>query len=245
MDAVISFLTGASRLIADAPPLNPNGQTAQHWLREELAKPEYQAAKPTWFDQVAGQIQDWLASLGAGVSGDAGWVLAGIGIAIAAALIIGAFAVFGLPRLRRRSAPSAVFEPHDVRSIDDLRRDADAAAAAGRYGDAVRDRFRAVARALGERTIVLLLPGTTSQELAVEASHALPEFAERLHAAARLFDGVRYLGRDATAGDDGTLAALDRDLAAAKPLLSVAWPGDAGLPGDAVLPGDTVRNGSP
>ena len=230
---MISLLAHAARLLEDTPPLNPDGPTAQHWLRDELARPEYQAAKPTWFDQVAKQIQDWLASLGAGVSGDAGWVLAGIGIAIAAALIVGAFAVFGLPRLRRRSVPGVVFETDDPRGIDDLRRDADAAAADGRYGDAVRDRFRAIARALGERTIVLLLPGTTSQELAVEGSHALPEFAERLHAAARLFDGVRYLGRDATADDDAALAALDRDLTAAKPLLS------------ARLPGDVARNEAP
>ncbi|WP_246846407.1 DUF4129 domain-containing protein [Humibacter ginsenosidimutans] len=213
---------------AGTPPLTPDGPTAQHWLRDELAKPEYQAAKPTWFDQVAKQIADWFASLGVHVSGNAGWVLAGIGIAIALALIIGAFAVFGLPRLRRAREAETVFDDGDARSVDDLRRDADAAAAAGRYADAVRDRFRAIARALGERTIVLLLPGTTSQELAVEAADALPAFDRRLHAAAGLFDAVRYLGHPATADDDESLAALDRELAVAKPQLSMALDASAG-----------------
>jgi len=112
------------RCTADAPPLGPTGPTAQEWLKHELAKPEYQAAKPTWFDHLAQQISDWFASLGANVSGDAGWILASIGIAIAAALIVGAFVVFGLPRLRKQHAAAAVFDEDDGRTTADLRRDA-------------------------------------------------------------------------------------------------------------------------
>lgn len=204
-------------LAADAPPLDPDGPVAQQWLRHELAKPEYQAAKPTWFDRVAQQISEWFSSLGAGVGGDAGWILAGIGIAIAAALIVGAFVVFGLPRLRRRAPAATVFDADDGRSAADLRRGASAAAEAGRYDDAVRDLFRAMARSLGERTIVLLLPGTTSQELAIEAAHALPDFADALHRSATLFDGVRYLGHASGPDDYGALLALDHDLAKATP----------------------------
>lgn len=206
------------RFTADAPPLGPTGPTAQEWLKHELAKPEYQAAKPTWFDHLAQQISDWFASLGANVSGDAGWILASIGIAIAAALIVGAFVVFGLPRLRKQHAAAAVFDEDDGRTTADLRRDAAAAAADGRLEDAVRDLFRAMARTLGERTIVLLLPGTTSQEVVAEASVPFPAFGERLHAAATLFDGVRYLARTARSGDYEFLVALDRDLAHAAPL---------------------------
>jgi hypothetical protein len=204
-------------LAENAPPLAPDGPLAQQWLRHELAKPEYQAAKPTWFDRLAQQISEWFSSLGAGVNGDAGWILASIGIAIAGALIVGAFAVFGLPRLRRRPPAATVFDAGDRRSVADLRRDAAAAADAGRYDDAVRDLFRAMAASLGGRTIVLLLPGTTSQELAIEAAHALPGFADPLHWSAGLFDGVRYLGRSSGADDYAALLALDRDLAKAVP----------------------------
>lgn len=203
--------------LSDVPPLNPDGPTAREWLQHELAKSEYQAAKPTWFDRLAQQIADWFNSLGASVSGNAGWVLAALGIALAAALIIGAFVVFGLPRLRRRTTTAAVFDDSDSRSADDLRRAAAQAARDGRYDDAVRDLFRALSRALGDRTIVLLLPGTTAQEVAALASFALPGFAGRLHDAARLFDGVRYLGRAAGAEEYAELASLDADLARAKP----------------------------
>lgn len=232
--AIVQLLPAAvlARL-TDAPPLNPDGATAQQWLRHELAKPEYQAAKPTWFDRLAQQIADWFNSLGSNVSGNAGWILAGIGIAVIAAILIGAFVVFGLPRLRRRPVASVVFDEDDGRSIADLRRDAAGAADDGRYEEAVRDLFRALARSLGERTIVLLLPGTTAQELAIDASRALPSFAERLHRAAVLFDGVRYLGRGASADDYRTLVALDHDLGRAAPRLTALTGSNrlAGTPG--------------
>lgn len=229
--AIVQLLPAAvlARL-ADAPPLNPDGPTGQQWLRHELAKPEYQAAKPTWFDRLAQQIADWFHSLGSNVSGNAGWILAGIGIAVIAAILIGAFVIFGLPRLRRRPAASVVFDEDDGRSIADLRRDAAGAADGGRYEEAVRDLFRALARSLGERTIVLLLPGTTAQELAIDASRALPSFAERLHRAAVLFDGVRYLDRAASADDYRTLVALDHDLGRAAPRLTALTASDR-LPG--------------
>ncbi|WP_460522193.1 DUF4129 domain-containing protein [Humibacter antri] len=221
IDAIMQFVPAAVLVrLADAPPLNPDGPTAQQWLRRELAKPEYQAAKPTWFDRLAQQIAEWFNSLGSNVSGNAGWILAGIGIAVIAALLVGAFVVFGLPRLRRRTTAPIGFDEDDGRSIADLRRDAAVAANGGGYEAAVRDLFRAIARSLGERTIVLLLPGTTAQELAVEASRALPSYAERLHGASMLFDGVRYLGRRARAEDYNTLVALDHDLARAAPGLT-------------------------
>ncbi|MHA7987224.1 DUF4129 domain-containing protein [Rathayibacter sp. CAU 1779] len=206
----------------DAPPLSPDGPTAQQWLRHELAKPEYQAAKPTWFDRLAQQISEWFSSLGSGIGGNAAWIMAGIGVALLAAIVIAAFVVFGVPRLsRRRSAPS-VFDAQDDRSADELRRLAASAASAGRYDEAVRDLFRAIGRALGDRTIVLVLPGTTAQELAAEASGALPAFAARLHGAATLFDGVRYLGRRAIGNDYTALLELDRELAKARPVFATS-----------------------
>lgn len=231
---IVQFVPAAVLVrLADAPPLSPDGPTAQQWLRHELAKPEYQAAKPTWFDRLAQQIAEWFNSLGSNVSGNAGWILAGVGIAVIAALLVGAFVVFGLPRLRRRQPASVVFDEDDGRSIADLRRDAADAASASRYEEAVRDLFRAVARSLGERTIVLLLPGTTAQELAIEASLALPSFADRLHRAAVLFDGVRYMGRPANADDYTMLVALDHDLAKTAPQHAALIGADlpAGSPG--------------
>ncbi|HWD62073.1 MAG TPA: DUF4129 domain-containing protein [Humibacter sp.] len=202
-----------------APPLTPDGPTAQHWLHQELAKPEYQAAKPTWFDRLAQQISDWFSSLGFHVGSGAGWIIAAVGIALVAALIIGAFAIFGLPRLRRRRTAAVLFDDDDPRGVQELRRDAAASARDGRYDAAVLDLFRAISRALAERTIVIVLPGTTAQEVAVLAAVAMPEFAGRLHESALLFDGVRYLGRAAGPEDYAGLKSLDDDLRAARPRL--------------------------
>ncbi|NNC13108.1 DUF4129 domain-containing protein [Planctomonas sp. JC2975] len=217
--AVLSLL---QRVHVDTPPLNPDGPTAQQWLQHELAKPEYQAAKPTWFDRLAQQISEWFSALGSGIGGNAAWIMAGIGVALLAAVLIAAFVIFGMPRLSRRRQAPAVFDAQDHRSADELRRRAASAASAGRYDEAVRELFRAIGRALGDRTIVLVLPGTTAQELAIEASGALPAFTTQLHGAATLFDGVRYLGRRADADDYATLAALDRELAKARPVFTTA-----------------------
>ncbi|MGN6128199.1 MAG: DUF4129 domain-containing protein [Humibacter sp.] len=211
---VVAVLT---RALADAPPLDPDGPTAQRWLRHELAKPEYQAAKPTWFDRLAQQVAEWFGSLGFHPGSGAGWVIAAVGIAIAAALIIGAFVIFGLPRLRRRQAVPVVFDADDPRGADQLRKDAAAAARDGRLDAAVLDLFRAIARSLADRTIVLVLPGTTAQEVSALASAALPEFTARLHNAALLFDGVRYLGRHGDGAAYADLKALDDDLRSARP----------------------------
>ncbi|WP_460567588.1 DUF4129 domain-containing protein [Humibacter soli] len=209
--------TALTRVLADTPPLDPDGPTAQRWLRHELAKPEYQAAKPTWFDRLAQQVAEWFGSLGFQPGSGAGWVIAAVGISIAAALIIGAFVIFGLPRLRRRQPAPVVFEADDPRGAEQLRRDATAAAHDGRYDPAVLDLFRAIARSLADRTIVLVLPGTTAQEVSALASAALPEFAARLHSAALLFDGVRYLGRHGDADAYAGLKTLDDDLRSARP----------------------------
>jgi hypothetical protein len=44
-------------------PVDPDSPEAKQWLIDELSKPQYQAAKPTWFDLLAKSINDWLSSL--------------------------------------------------------------------------------------------------------------------------------------------------------------------------------------
>ena len=40
-------------LRGDTPPLDPSGDEAQQWVLEELAKQDYQAAKPTLWDRIS------------------------------------------------------------------------------------------------------------------------------------------------------------------------------------------------
>ena len=89
------------------------------------------------------------------------------------------------------------------------RGNADRHAAAGQWGEAVQERFRAIARDLEERAMLSPQPGRTAFELATAAGRELPGLSGDLAAGARLFDDVTYGFVPATQPDDATLRALD------------------------------------
>jgi hypothetical protein len=195
-------------------PVDPSSPEAQEWLREELARPEYQAAKPTWFDVASKAVQDWLASLFQGPGGDAGPVLLLVVVAVIAALLVAAFFIFGRPRMNRRSALErrALFGAEDAPSAADLRAAAERAARAGDWVTAVEEQFRAIAVALDERTLVHVTPGTTATEFAQRAARVAPDESDALRRASRAFDEVRYLDRPGSESGYQLLVALDQRL---------------------------------
>ena len=79
-------------------PVDPSSPDAQDWIRTELTKPEYQTAKPTWFDLASKAVMDWIQSLFSGPTGDAGPVLLAVVVVLIAALVVIAFVIFGRPR---------------------------------------------------------------------------------------------------------------------------------------------------
>lgn len=200
-------------------PVDPNSPQAQDWIRNELARPEYQAAKPTWFDIASKAVQDWLGSLFNGPTGDAGPVLLLVVVLIVAALIVVAFVVFGRPRVNRRTASGrrALFGAGDARSADELRRSAAEAARTADWPLAIEEQFRAIAAALDERTLVEVRPGTTATEFASQAARAAPAQAAGLRQAARTFDEVRYLDRPGSEAGYQQLVALDQELQRLRP----------------------------
>ena len=202
-------------------PVDPDGPEARRWLLEELAKPAYQAAQPTWFDQLVQQIGDWIQSLIDGLGSvqipGIGSLLPIVGVAIVVVLLVVAFLVFGLPRISRRSsAGGELFAEHDTRDAATMRRDAERAAASGDYTAAIAELFRALARGLDERTLVSAFPGSTASDLADRAGRVFPDAAPRLRDAARSFDGVRYLGATGTAAEWEQLVGLERELRTAR-----------------------------
>ncbi len=200
-----------------ATPLVPDAPEARQWLTDELSKPEYQAAQPTAFDLAMQAVRDWFAELLAGATGVPGPVLTLIVVVVVAALVVVAFLVFGLPRLRRARPTSVpLFDDGDRRDLATLRRAAVAAAAAGDWPLAIEERFRAIVRGLVDRDLVHVHPGTTARAFADAATRAFPEHEAELREAAAGFEGVRYLGRpgDATVYERAT--ALESRLAAAR-----------------------------
>lgn len=204
-------------------PVDPDAPQGRQWLSDELAKPVYQASRPSWFDQLSKAFADWLGSLfqggGSGLDGLLPVVVAVTATVLVAGVIIVAIVLFGLPRRNRRATASIdVFGEGDERTVGALREASAIAARDGNADVAVAERFRAIARALAERSVVTVLPGTTADHVAREAAIAFPPLAGELADAARAFDGVRYLGRAATLDQYEQLRRLDDDVAASRPV---------------------------
>lgn len=199
-------------------PLVPDAPGARDLLQRELSKPEYQTARPSLWDIVSQAFWDWVNSLR--VPGDGPFtglfpVIAGTVLVVG---IVIAFIVWGVPRLNRRSARQLdLFGERDDRTADRLRQDAKAAAAAGDWTLALQELYRAVARALSERTIVQVTPGTTAHGFAARAAVVFPREGHALASAADVFDAVRYLEAAGTETQYRELEALDARLATAAP----------------------------
>ena len=206
-------------------PVDPDAQQARDWLVDELAKPDYRAAQPTWFDRLSSAVSDWLQSLTIGAAGGPPGIGVLIVVLVVVAAVVIAFLVFGLPRLNRRSAVTgSLFGDDDARDAATIRQSAESAAAAGDYTVAVAEMFRATARGLAERTVLTTSPGTTAHDFAVRAATAFPDHRAPLADAATAFDGVRYLGRVGTSDQYEAMAALEASLRAARPVLEAVAP---------------------
>ncbi|MGN7199082.1 DUF4129 domain-containing protein [Arthrobacter sp. SAFR-044] len=202
--------------MAAEPPVLPGADEARRWAAEELAKPEYRDAAPSWLDTLWRNFLDWLQSLD-GSQGDAALVPSPV-IALVIAAIIAAAVLLARPRLNARARQAKdVFERETALAAADYRNRAEAAADAGLWGDAVVDRFRAVVRSAENRTILDPQPGRTADEAAQALSVPFSGESGRLARAAATFDGIRYGNRAAGTADYQEMVALDAALDAMKP----------------------------
>ena len=202
-------------------PVDPDAPEARRLLLEELEKAKYGVApepEPTWFDDWLRSVREWFSGLfdGVGNVDNPVWLVVLV-IVIVAALVV-AFLLFGVPRLNRRSkAGGELFAEDDERDAAALRDAAKRAAAVGDYALAIGELFRALARVLTERTLVITHPGTTAHGFARRATAVFPDAGGRLAKAADDFDGVRYLGHPGTVEQWEALVALERELRTATP----------------------------
>lgn len=205
-------------------PVDPDDEQARRWLEDELggqnAEPE-PGELPQWLQDLLDWLRDLFGASDVEVPQNPGDPTGTIGIVILVAIVVAAivvaFVLFGLPRLRRRSKVTGeLFGEDDDRSAQQIRSAAQQAADAGDYTSAVVEVFRALARDLAERGVVVAFPGTTAREFGRRASDVFPDAAERLDDAARVFDGVRYLGRTGTEQQWREMSALAAELSTAR-----------------------------
>jgi hypothetical protein len=191
-------------------PVVPDAPDARQWLREELVKAPYAAARPTWFDRASQAFLDWLNSLAGSVP-----IVAAV---LVLAVLVAGWLLFGAPKLaRRRRADLDLFGAIDQRSSSEMRAAADAAAGRGDWSLACEEIFRALARGLAERTVLSVTPGTTAHDFAARAQLAFPSHGPALARAADTFDRVRYLEQVGLEPDYRALAALEAELRFAEP----------------------------
>ncbi|MDJ1372563.1 DUF4129 domain-containing protein [Gulosibacter molinativorax] len=213
-------MAGASFVRGAVPPLEPDEDTAREWLVRELAKSEYQNAKPNPIDEFFNRIWEWIASLfSTDGTGGLGINPAWIFVILAIVLVVIAVVIFGRPRAiaRRRAANQSVFLEDDDRSVAELRAAADQAARASDWGLATTERFRAISRSLSDRTLISMRPGTTAQGVARAAATPFPDEAGPLRDAANVFDEVRYLGHTTDASAYEVVRDLDLRLENKRP----------------------------
>lgn len=203
-------------------PVEPDAGTAREWARDELARSVYHE-RPDLLTMFLEWLQEQLAQIGDAAGAvdtrTAALVVTGIAVLVAAVALLVAGPV---RRARRSRRPSVEVLGGDVRTAADLRAAADAHAGAGRWSEAVLDRYRAILRDLEDRVVLEPRPGRTAHEAAEEAGARLPDHAAGLRAAGRLFDDVCYGDADATADDDARMRELDRAVAAARPAAATA-----------------------
>ncbi len=197
---------------AAGPPISR--QAAQHLARQELAKTLYHPRTPflTWLhDQLSRLVNS------ANVDVPGGWwaIVALVALAvIVVALVLARIGPVARSRRRDAAGPLRGAVALTAREHREL---AERHAAAGNYSGAIEEYLRAVATGLEERAILPVAPGRTAGELAVQAGQPLPAHAAELHAAARLFDDVRYGGRAGTQANADRLRDLEAAIRATVP----------------------------
>lgn len=216
---VIGTLKPATSWLLSSIPVDPDNPDARDLIVQELSKPEYQAAKPTWWDLMSKALWDWLTSLKFDVSGiPGGWFSLAIGTVLVVAIVV-LIAQYGVPRLQAKSNDAlTLFSESDLRTSDELLESAKQAALRKDWNLAIEDAFRSIARSLLERVLVNSTPGTTAVGFANNASLIFPSFASRLTDGAASFDRVRYLEEEGTEAEYLALLELGKQIKASQPL---------------------------
>ncbi|MCE7007269.1 DUF4129 domain-containing protein [Kibdelosporangium philippinense] len=189
-------------------PVDIGRDAARDAAVRELSDPAYQQAEPSmfmkalrWLIERFMRLLDGVASaIPGGIFGVIALVVIVIAVIVAIRLKVGKFA--------RAAASTAVFAGRKLTAADH-RRAADAAEAQGNLPEAVRERFRAIARGLEERGVLDERSGRTVDEVARAAGARIPDYANALRAGARLFDDVWYGGRETTVDEYRRLVDLD------------------------------------
>lgn len=202
---------------ATAAQVTIGREGAREAAERELAKPIYHRDDPSLVMQAILQLVEWISDFltRAAQVAPGGW--AGMLATLLLLVLVAAAVRLRAGPVGRSRARGEPLLSGRALTADEHRSRADAHTGAEEWAEAVRERLRAIARALEERAIIEPRVGRTAHELAVEAGTLLPTHAEELRAAARAFDDVWYGGLLATPDTYNQLRQLDEQLSAVRP----------------------------
>ena len=196
------------------PPPTASPEEIRRTAEEVLSRPEFAQPPETIFERIARVIQEAIAdALNALFSGGRSGVVAWTIVAVVA-IVVTIVAV----RVIRSVRGNPVADDDDVRIVASTRRpatdwDREAAehAAAGRWRDALRCRYRALVARLAALGAVDEIPGRTAGEYRLDLRRSRPDAAEPFGEATEMFERVWYGHRDTDASEEERF----RELAAA------------------------------
>jgi hypothetical protein len=204
-------------LLTDVP-VEVGRDDARRAAATELTDPAYRAAEPSLLTKVLRWVGERIASVLDSISSTVPGGIFGLLLLIIVVTVLVVVIRLKAGKIGRSARREyQVFEGR-ARSAEEHRRAAEAAAARGDFDEAVRERFRAVVRALEQRALLDERSGRTADEAAADAGKLLPGCATELREGAAAFDDVHYGGRRATAEGYHRLVELDGLCQAERPV---------------------------
>jgi hypothetical protein len=192
--------------VGDVPITRDGARAAAHHELSKSVYHRYDDPWPVrafnWVQHLIGRLFDEASKHSPGGGGGA--------VAVLVAVVVLLIALrWRLGPLRRADRMAGAVLGVSTATAGDFRREAVAAAAEGRWSDAIVARMRALARALEETGELPARPGRTADEIAAEVAAGRPDAGAVTARAARIFDEVAYGNRPGT--PEGYAAVVDAD----------------------------------
>lgn len=172
-------------------------------MEDVLSRPEFEAAKPQWWEVVLDAIGDFFAGIFEALSaGDRGSI---IGTVVLVTVVLAGVAVLArfARSVRRDAAVAVALDVQIGRSAGDWLVEAAAHEQAARWREAVRCRYRALLAELAAAGLVEEVRGRTSGEYRAAVASDVPAASVAFDEATRAFD-LAWYGHDDVSADDVT-----------------------------------------
>jgi hypothetical protein len=206
-----------SSLLADIP-VEIGRDDARRAAVAELGDPGYAAAQPSLLSRFFSWLGDWVMSLLDGITNSVPGGIFGLLVLVVVVIVLVVVIRLKVGKLGRSAGQGRQVFDDRSRSADEYRAAAEEAALRGDFDEAVRERFRAIVRALEQRALLDERSGRTADEAAADAGKLLPGCAEPLREGAIVFDDVHYGDRKATEDGYRRLVELDERCQAERPI---------------------------